>query len=68
MVRWDAAEKSAKPFDDDNGAAFYDRMTMCDEAFQKARDAIAKARDTASVQAALDALRPATPSISQEGE
>jgi len=33
-----------------------------------ARAAIAKARDTASVQAALDGLRPATPSISQEGE
>jgi len=43
MVEWDEAEKAAKPFADDNGAAFYERMRMCRESFDLARAAIAKA-------------------------
>lgn len=44
MIRWDDAEKNARPFDEDFGKGFYDRMDMCAEAFAKAREAITKAQ------------------------
>lgn len=43
MIAWDDAEKAARPFDEDAGRAFYRRMDLCAEAFEKARDALAKA-------------------------
>lgn len=43
MLAWDEAEKTAKPFDEDGGTGFYQRIAMCTEAFDKAREAIAKA-------------------------
>jgi hypothetical protein len=43
MVAWDEAEKMAKPYDDDNGADWRQRLALCAEAFDKARAAIAKA-------------------------
>lgn len=46
MIEWDDAEKSAKPFDEDQGKGFYYRMELCAEAFNKARAAIAKAEST----------------------
>ena len=44
MLEWDDAENSAKPYADDNGAAFHRRMELCDESFVLARAAIAKTR------------------------
>lgn len=48
MAAWDHAEKNAKPYDEDGGKGFYERMAMCAEAFDKARAAIAKATGGAS--------------------
>lgn len=48
MLAWDEAEKTAKPFDADGGAGFYQRIGMCQDAFDKARAAIAKATDAPS--------------------
>jgi len=44
MIEWDEAEKNARPYDEDGGRAFHDRMTLCERAFDLARKAIAKAR------------------------
>jgi hypothetical protein len=43
MVRWDEAEKTALPYDDDHGKAFRERSRLCEEAFTKARAALALA-------------------------
>ena len=43
MIEWGDAEKSAKPFVDDGGAAFYARVALCESAFAKARAAIKEA-------------------------
>ena len=43
MIEWSDAEKSAKPFVDDGGAAFYARVALCESAFAKARAAIKEA-------------------------
>lgn len=48
MLAWDEAEKTAKPFDEDGGTGFYQRIAMCTEAFDKAREAIAKATGEAA--------------------
>lgn len=45
MIEWDDAEKAAKPFVDDNGAAFYHRMELCGQAFDMARAALAAAME-----------------------
>ena len=43
MVAWDDAENNARPYVEDGGIAFRNRLQLCAEAFDKARDAIKKA-------------------------
>jgi len=43
IIQWDKAEKTSLPYDDDNGAAFRERVRLCDEAMTKARAALALA-------------------------
>ena len=45
IVAWDKAEKSARPFDDDAGAAFTERCQLCYEAMRLAHDAVKEAND-----------------------
>lgn len=45
MIAWDDAEKNAKPFDEDGGAGFYQRIGMCQDAFNAAREAIKEATE-----------------------
>lgn len=41
MIQWDEAEKTALPYDDDGGAAFRERIQLCDKAFTMLRAALA---------------------------
>jgi hypothetical protein len=41
LVQWDDAENNAKPFADDNGAAFYSRVALCRQAMDAARAVVA---------------------------
>lgn len=41
IVRWDDAEKTALPYDNDGGRAFRERIRLCDDAMTKARAALA---------------------------
>lgn len=44
MIEWDAAEKSAPPYDSDGGADYRKRIELCERAFDLALAAIAKAK------------------------
>lgn len=43
IVAWDEAEKNARAYEEDNGKAYWQRIAMCADAFDKAREALAKA-------------------------
>jgi hypothetical protein len=45
FLEWDKAENDARPFTEDNGAAFYRRATQCCMAFDLARAALKKAEN-----------------------
>lgn len=43
MIAWDEAEKAARPWNEDGGKGWHERLDACALAFEKARAAIAKA-------------------------
>lgn len=43
MIAWDEAEKAARPWSEDGGKSWHERLDACALAFEKARAAIAKA-------------------------
>lgn len=43
IVAWDEAENNARPYVEDGGIAFRNRLQLCAKAFDKARAAIKKA-------------------------
>lgn len=69
LVAWDEAENSAKPYVEDNGKAFYERLALCADAMQKARTAFAKATGTTDADSNGRAKRTHAPNgaDSQEG-
>lgn len=43
MIAWDDAEKGARPYEEDNGKGWRERLELCAASFEKARSAVAKA-------------------------